>query len=114
MDLAGADLHRITQTAADEWAPAWSPDGAFLAFSRPVDPLPSQIHVVRPDGTDERTITSLLGAATGPVWSPTGTEIVFGGPAQLYVVRPDSTGLARLTHGPPASWPSWGPPDPES
>ena len=54
---------------------AWSPDGAWIAFSVvPCDPYygycygePS-IHVVRPDGSDERPLVKA--PATHPAWKP--------------------------------------------
>jgi Tol biopolymer transport system component len=100
--------HRIlVQSPTAEWHPAWSPDGAWIAFVRqvaeggrdpscetpPEDPdavvewaqrceegLPStsQIFLIRPDGTGERQLTEAVpGTLWGVSWSPNGDTIAY-------------------------------------
>ena len=64
----GSGSHVLTQGAS---APAWSPDGELIAFTR--GSLSSaRIAVIRPDGTGERTLSTDGLAAHGPVWGPAG------------------------------------------
>jgi len=96
--------------------PAWSPDGKRLAFvvsnenGRRFKPVNgTAIYVVNVDGSGLRRVTPWklrAGAADELDWSPDGGRILFrtkpfattvtGG--TLYTIRPDGTGLRRLTH----------------
>ena len=80
-DLAGRDgrapRSSPTRATGSTFGPAWSPDGSELAFTDWDAGLP-RIALVRPDGSDERVLT------TGPddrdpAWSPDGRFIVFTG-----------------------------------
>jgi Tol biopolymer transport system component len=72
---------------------AWSPDGRQLAYERS-----SRIVVMKSDGSGRRFIAG----GRDPVWSPDGRRIVFlaeepPGGGQLRSIRPDGTGMRRLT-----------------
>jgi Tol biopolymer transport system component len=63
--------------------------------------------VARADGSHQRQITPwALDAGDNADWSPNGKLILFrshesgNGQSQIYVVRPDGSGLRRLTHFP--------------
>ncbi|MEV7776628.1 hypothetical protein [Kitasatospora sp. NPDC086791] len=106
----------------DERAPAFSPDGKQLAFSRswgaldPADKTRTQysdLYLMSPEGTDVQRLTFLTndkpysGAVSNPSWSPDGKQLTFeyrtgatGQPANsraIYVVSADGTGLRQLT-----------------
>jgi Tol biopolymer transport system component len=57
-----------------------------------------------PDGSHVSTILS-EGGSSGPTWSPDGSLIAFtrsprsGNPEQIFLVRPDGTGLVQITNG---------------
>ena len=71
--------------------PAWSPDGAWLAFAKE-DEEGFGVYVARPDGADLRLVVRGHG---GPVsWSSDGTELYIAD--TVYAVRPDGTGLRSL------------------
>ncbi len=86
-------------------SPAWSPTGDRILFTAfgPMG-LDHDIYSVRPDGTDERNLTSSDGGETITVgaWSPSGGRFVFArynDEAQvnhLYVMRSDGSGEQRV------------------
>ncbi|MFE4977946.1 TolB family protein [Kitasatospora sp. NPDC056651] len=106
----------------DERAPAFSPDGKQVAFSRSwgaLDPSGnhqiqySDLYLMSPGGTDVQRLTFLTndkaysGAVSNPSWSPDGKQLTFeyrtsatGQPANsraIYVVSADGTGVRQLT-----------------
>ncbi len=93
---------------ARDSGPTWAPDGTRIAFERSNDSGTGSIFVVNADGTGVRQLTSSrLNFGDHACWSPDGTRILFrtnpGNPTQefhqsaLYFVRPDGTGLTKLT-----------------
>jgi Tol biopolymer transport system component len=56
------------------FAPKWSPDGKWIAFSFPKS---NGIGLVRTDGSGRRTLTSETGSGYKFAWSPDSTRIVF-------------------------------------
>ena len=116
----GADGSGRAVLIADSTAfqPAWSPDGARLAFTRFTDGRNAcEIYTVRADGSDERKITT-PDRATGlstwcayfPAWSPDGSKIAFAAgpsgcavapycwsfPGFIYVVNTDGSNERQL------------------
>jgi Tol biopolymer transport system component len=111
-DVNGANLQVLIRSrsyAGDFLYPAFAPDGSQFVYVRSNSPLtkPAGGHalfVARADGSGQRRITPWsLDAGDGPDWSPDGRLIVFRSPSssfegsQIYVVRPDGTGLRQLT-----------------
>jgi TolB protein len=64
-------LHRLTDTAACELYPSWSPDGTLIAYQRDSDT--SEIIVIDPAGRTPRA----FGRGTYPTWSPDGRSLAF-------------------------------------
>ena len=98
MNADGAAQRRI----ASGLSPAWSPDGALIAYA---DDRGS-ISVMAPDGSRSRRVP---GTDQGeyPSWSPDGTSLAFSTPIggkDIYRVRLDGSGLARLTDAPGEDW----------
>lgn len=104
------------RTVVEGYAPAWSPDGRWIAFTRwegGGKGFVSTLRIARIDGSGERVLftdredrfanmeTRTNGSPRAPVWSPDGQTIVFvrahhrGG--TLWSVRRDGTDLRRLT-----------------
>jgi Tol biopolymer transport system component len=97
----GSDPHTIALGEISQ--PAWSPDGSTIAFVRSAG-TPSQVALVAPDGTNERTIAF----GTSPEWAPDGSWIAFAlpGPDNRYqaaIVRPDGTDTHIVETGLPGS-----------
>jgi Tol biopolymer transport system component len=76
-----------------------SPDGEWLVFMR----LTAQedLFVARTDGSRSRRLTDDPYRDRGPAWSPDGGRIAFysdrGGSYQLWLIRPDGSGLEQVT-----------------
>lgn len=93
-------------------APDWSPDGSQIVFhSDRDDPNRGTIYIMYADGSGQRRI--LLGGALAG-WSRDGRWIAFesdrDGPGEIYAMRPDGSGLTRLTQdGADKGHPKWGP-----
>ena len=112
-DVNGGDprvLIRSRPFEAGHYYPHFSPDGARFVYVRENSPLtkPVKAHaifVARANGSRRHRITPWsLDAGDNPDWSPDGKLIVFrsyeGGAkqSQIYVIRPDGSGLRPLTH----------------
>ena len=96
-----------------QWDPAFSPDGRMLAFRGYYGGGDGEyaVYVVRTDGCSIHRLTRSI--AGDPSWSPDGRWIAFdtSGAGAIWKVRPDGTGLTRITQGGGAedSSPAWSP-----
>jgi len=66
----------LTDSTGGALDPAWSPDGAWLAYAGH-DGANLEIHVVRPDGSGEQRLTQDGFLARSPVWSPDGRHVAY-------------------------------------
>jgi Tol biopolymer transport system component len=76
VDLASGAVAMPPAAGPGDHTATWSPDGTRMAFisARTGEP---QVVVARPDDAAPRMISSLTGAASGPVgWSPDGSRLV--------------------------------------
>lgn len=111
-NLSGGEpqvLLRSKPYQGDFLSPSFSPGGSQFVYVRSNSPETKPaggraLFVATADGSRQRQITPwALDAGDGPDWSPSGKLIVFrsyvegGQQSQIYVVRPDGTGLRRLT-----------------
>ena len=88
---------------------SWSPDGEWLLAARAlVQGRVSQFILVRPDGSDLRTIElpAIHNWATAPAFSPDGARLVFNmavgtsNMADIYTMAIDGTDLVQVTDTP--------------
>ncbi|MFG2434583.1 prolyl oligopeptidase family serine peptidase [Streptomyces sp. NPDC048508] len=78
----------LTQGPAD-YAPAWSPDGAHVAFLRAGDGSPAQMCLMTVGSGETEELTQLPQGVGRPVWSPDGTRLAF-----TALVRAETEGSA--------------------
>jgi hypothetical protein len=109
VEADGRGLDEVTR--GSDFAPAWSPDGAWIAFRRGFPPA-SELWIVRRDGSGARRLAGRLHDLTLPVWSPDSRELAFaaynGPSADIHVVDVP-TGALRIVAPSPAHdfEPSW-------
>ncbi|MEP7014133.1 MAG: hypothetical protein ABI925_01700 [Verrucomicrobiota bacterium] len=131
----GNDLRQLTTGDAEDDSPAWSPDGKKIAFVSIRDGV-SQIFVMNADGTGARPLTRGTAENIHPTWSPDSEQILFntthfvGATAadgrnvpsdnnvvgeqidkkmDLATIRPDGSGLKRITKGGGFTYASYSP-----
>ena len=77
LDIASGEKRQMTNGAAVDKQPAWSPDGRSVAFISDRDGK-SQLYNLPADGGEARRLTSFKRGIGGSfAWSPDGTKIAF-------------------------------------
>ncbi|OQY91979.1 MAG: hypothetical protein B6D41_08670 [Chloroflexi bacterium UTCFX4] len=112
MNADGSNQRRISSPDCagdtDDWSPAWSRDGAWIAY----ESIPhkkcegggaADIFISDPNGGNKRNVTRSTGIDDeSPNWSPDG-RIVFtsnrNGNYDIFVINADGSGLQQLTSG---------------
>lgn len=97
----GSDQQQLTSHRSIALAPAWSPDGQWLAFTSFLSGRP-QLYVLRPTEGYLRPISALPGVNTSASFSPDGSQVVFAagpdGQTNIYVVPVAGGDPLRLSH----------------
>ena len=114
MNADGTGLTNLTNNAAGDWIPVWSPDGSQIAFASGRDGISTEIYVMNADGTSQTRLTSNSAGDWWPAWSPDGSQIAFeserDGNGEIYVMNTDGTSQTRLTSNPARDFsPAWSP-----
>jgi TolB protein len=97
-----------------DYNPAWSPDGAWLAFTSERDGS-ADLYRVRPDGDQLERLTDGAALDDQAAFSPDGRQIVFvtsraGGTADLWLLDVQTRRATPLTSGPGGDFrPAWSP-----
>ncbi|MDM4768409.1 DPP IV N-terminal domain-containing protein [Pelomonas sp. SE-A7] len=82
-DRDGGNEKRLTQDSAQDihnGSPAFSPDGQWIAFYSDAGKGNAQLQVIRPDGSERRTVRA-EGKNWYPRWSPDGRWLLVTGPS---------------------------------
>jgi len=92
----GADQARLTTGGADA-DPAWSPDGASIAFQRSGAAIFGDLFFVSPAGAVQRSLVGMPGIQGRPAWSPDGALVAFTSGSDVYTMRAADGVVARRT-----------------
>lgn len=117
MRANGGGVRRVTHSGNVATEPAWSPDGARIAYrANTPDGQNFDLYIVKANGGSRRRVTSNpdnIGSLS-PAWSPDGTRIAFIRVYQdhpqgtgIYTIRSTGKGLKRVAIG--GLDPSWSP-----
>ncbi|MGH2492981.1 MAG: hypothetical protein ACRDF9_15910, partial [Candidatus Limnocylindria bacterium] len=113
MNVDGTAVTRLTNDAAFDADPDWSPDRTKIAFtSRRTGN--GDVYVMNADGTGQTRLTNHSALDTLGSWSPDGTKIAFTstrhGNLEIYVMNADGSNVVRLTnHSAIDADPYWSP-----
>jgi TolB protein len=101
LDLTTSVSFNLTRSAADDFAPAWSPDGKKIAFSADRDGNGQpEIYMMNANGSDLRQVSTGSGGYRSPSWSRDGRSLVFVlGFGQIYQMNEDGSGEQWLGRG---------------
>ncbi len=112
VDRDGRNEQRLTQDSAQDihsGSPSFSPDGQWIAFYADAGKGSAQLQLIRPDGTERRTLRA-EGKNWYPRWSSDGRWLLVTGPAtdgadannmDLFAIPLQGEPLPRLLVGGP-------------
>ena len=109
----GSERRIITDEPANDWGPAWSPDGSTIAFNSDRDGGQLRGYLAAPDGTNLRPL-GIDAWVEYPSFSPDGARIAFmghqGSNYEIYVADIATGVVAQLTDSAGQDgWPAWSP-----
>ncbi|HEX8734454.1 MAG TPA: FG-GAP-like repeat-containing protein [Pyrinomonadaceae bacterium] len=97
----GTNQTNITNNAAGNGAPDYSPDGSNIIFHTNRDGN-SEIYRMNSDGTNPVRLTNNAASDSSPYYSPDGASIVFqsnrDGNSEIYKMNADGSNQVRLTN----------------
>ncbi|HEY8375668.1 MAG TPA: hypothetical protein VIK91_04225, partial [Nannocystis sp.] len=109
-----SDTSNVLEFEPSEAEPIFSPDGRALVFSIRTAPQRAALRRVDLATGAVAELTPGLASDREPAFSPDGSLLAFvsdrDGDPELYLMRPDGTGVTRLTERPGPDWlPRWSP-----
>jgi RHS repeat-associated protein len=118
MNTDGSGALRLTNDAANDESPRWSPNGSRIVFQSDRDNVFSgmaDIYVMNGDGSGQTRLTSDANDDSAPVWAPNGSKIAFqsarsGVSYQVFTMNSDGSGQANISNNAANDkQPSWSP-----
>jgi len=116
MNADGSGQMDLTNNAAVEQDPSFSPSGSRITFARLQAPPGGNYDVfaMNADGSGQVNLTNNAADDLGPSFSPDGSRIAFtsnrDGNYEIYVMNADGSGQTRLTNNPADDYgPNWQP-----
>jgi Tol biopolymer transport system component len=97
MNTDGSGQTRLTNDAADDYAPRWSPDGSKIAFCSN-RPGTHEVYIMDADGANVTKVTTNSGVdyISGTTWYPDGQHLAYSAKNNdvynLYKIKIDGTG----------------------
>jgi Tol biopolymer transport system component len=117
MNADGSDQRQLTAGLGPDYpdanVPAWSFDGARIAFWAGLERRFGEVWTMAPDGSDPRRVTDTPDPRNSddPQWSPDGATIIFGqglaGDRSMWVVGVEDGEMEPFAQG--VHWCSWQP-----
>ncbi len=109
IDVNASQEKRLTDSPGLDIFPAWSPDGARIAFTSGRDGN-WELYIMDSDGAHQRRLTRTPEDEGVPAWSPDGEKIAYVtdpiNDPQIHLMNADGTGREWLVDG---NWPTWSP-----
>ncbi|MCD6508694.1 PD40 domain-containing protein [Candidatus Poribacteria bacterium] len=93
------DTVNVTNHAANDGRPAWSPDGGDIAFVSDRDGN-AEIYLMKPNGSNVRRLTEDMAVDTDPAWVSEG-QLLFSSNRvrdfEVYIMTRDGSNPIRVT-----------------
>lgn len=114
MRADGNGVVRLTNNAAQDFAPALSPDKSKILFTSTRDSNRTEIFVMNANGSNVQRLTNNSAVEGIANWSPDGAQIVFtskrDGNAEIYQMNANGSNVRRLTNNSKTDFnPVWSP-----
>jgi len=104
----GTGAESLASDPADDFDPAYAPDGRTLAFVSTRGGGAPVLHVMDAAGGEARMLADLGGPVRRPMWSPDGrrlaVQVTEAGEEVVYLVSADGSGWGRLGPGRLPAW----------